>query len=96
MVVAFFHQDQLITHRVVWTSGGRGPEATAWVWGDSSPRSLSPVLAGDIIGRVACIVRGERRRSFWLSRPGGLLAIPIGLLLQTAVRLKSLLTGKNL
>jgi hypothetical protein len=73
-VVAFFENDQLIVHRILWPfTPGRWSHV--WVCGDSSPGSRTAVPTEKIIG-VVCDNR------IWFHFPGTYLALAMGFVLR--------------
>ncbi len=87
-VVAFFIENQLVIHRVIWFIR-RGPKTwNVFVHGDSSPFSFSEIKSGIIIGTVKQLKRSNKTYNLWLSNPFGIFAIPLGFLFQCMVLLR--------
>jgi hypothetical protein len=87
-VAAFFNNDQLIVHRVTgWKRPANGCRLIT-VRGDSSPDSMGTIRPDEIIGIVSHVERNGKKRLLWFRFPFRLLAIPIGLVLQTILSIK--------
>jgi hypothetical protein len=88
-VAAFFKNDQLIVHRVVGWKRPANDCRLVIVRGDSSCHSTGTIGPDEIIGIVSHVERNGKKRSLWFRFPLRLLAIPVGLLLQTILSFKN-------
>jgi hypothetical protein len=87
-VIAFFNNDQLIVHRV-WAR--RKLSNKTWllkIWGDSSPDSKGEISQYSVIGIVSAACRTNKKHTLFFKFPFCLLALPLGILLQTGTRFK--------
>jgi hypothetical protein len=87
-VVAVFSGEQLVIHRLLKQRRGTDATGEVWIRGDSSPGSTARIPAAWIIGRVASLRRNGRVRTFWITPPFSLLALPLGTILCILVRIK--------
>jgi hypothetical protein len=90
-VAAFFNAEQLIVHRVVWTMRRPDSSRDIWLWGDSSPLSLSKKNSTRIAGVIAGTLHHGRLHRFWFTTPARLMCLPLGVGLQLLVLVKRLL-----
>lgn len=77
-VVAFFVQDQMILHRVIWNGARTG----LWVRGDAMPFSCVKIRREEVCGRATSVGDRSRVRDWWLKPPLGFAAVAAGFVLQ--------------
>jgi signal peptidase I len=87
-VIAFFNEDQLLVHRVVWRKRFASGIWRIWVWGDSSPGMPGSVLSDEYVGKVVSITRNNRPSGIWIRFPLRIIALPAGIFLHLAHVLK--------
>lgn len=88
-VVAFFIDDQLITHRIIWYKKKDPEHWDIWVHGDGCPHSVSKIDSNQIIGTVKHIKRKNRIISRSFNDFFRYFTIPIGFLIQMLIAFKS-------
>ena len=89
-VVAFFNDDQLFVHRIVWTGNVPGKGRILWVWGDSSLHSLGKIWSNEVIGTVTRVSRDNKHHDLWLRFPFRMCAVLIGYLIHAALFVKAI------
>ena len=89
MVAAFFVENQFITHRVIWHRKKKPDGWELFVHGDAAFGSLTPVNYDQVIGIVEYVKKGEITHSLWFAFPFRIVTIPLGLMLQLVVYIKS-------
>jgi signal peptidase I len=87
-VIAFFNDDQLLVHRIIWRKHLVPGFWYFWVWGDSSPGMPGRVSLRECIGKVVRISRNNQRHNLWIYFPFRILALLAGIFLHTLHLLK--------
>jgi signal peptidase I len=87
-VIAFFNDNQLLVHRIIWRKKVALGEWDFWAWGDSSPGKPGRVSSRECIGRVTGITRNARSRNLWILFPFRIFALIAGIFLHALYLLK--------
>jgi hypothetical protein len=78
-VIAFFAQDQLILHRVLWACRkSRQGVGSVWVQGDAMPFSYAKIAVDDVVGTAVSLSKNPSMRDWWLRPPLSIAAVEIG------------------
>ena len=88
-VIAFFNEDQLIVHRVIWHKKIACDEWEIFVHGDASPCSTVKIKPDHIIGTVEYVKRHNTIITLSFNDPYRIIAIPLGFILQFLVSIKT-------
>jgi hypothetical protein len=80
-VIAFFNDDQLLVHRIIWRKRLGPGDWRFWVWGDSSPGMPGKVSLSECLGKVVSLSRNNRKRNLWIFYPFRIIAIMAGIFL---------------
>ena len=84
-IAAFFLEDQLIMHRVIWIKKRSRLKQDVWTRGDSSPGSLSRISSESIIGTVIGTQNGKKIKKIWCAFPSSLISIVAGGVISTGI-----------
>lgn len=79
-VIAFFIEEKLTVHRVIWYKKQTDNMWKIRVKGDSSPFSCSTISSSEVLGVVCRISRGSGR--IWLRFPFRILAVIFSMTIQ--------------